>query len=63
MGHLIPAGTGFKTHRDIEVVKVPALGGEEKPAKPTRVKKEKVKVSVKKKGKKIKAKVKVKKKK
>ena len=23
MGHLVPAGTGFKSHRDIEIVKVP----------------------------------------
>ncbi len=62
MGHLIPAGTGFKTHRDIEIVKVPALGEEERPVKPTRAKKEKAKSSVKKKGK-AKVKVKVKRKK
>jgi DNA-directed RNA polymerase subunit beta' len=30
VGHLIPAGTGFRAHRDIEVVKVAAEGSVEK---------------------------------
>jgi len=33
VGHLIPAGTGFKAHRDIEVVKVGAENSEEKKEK------------------------------
>ncbi|UCH12416.1 MAG: DNA-directed RNA polymerase subunit beta' [Candidatus Omnitrophota bacterium] len=55
MGHLIPAGTGFKAHSNIEVVKVPALG-EEKPAEAAEAKKKRKKKNVK-----VKAKVKVKK--
>jgi len=31
MGHLVPAGTGFNSHRDIEIVKVPSI--EEAPVK------------------------------
>ncbi|UCD55017.1 MAG: DNA-directed RNA polymerase subunit beta' [Candidatus Omnitrophota bacterium] len=38
MGHLIPAGTGFKTHRDIEIVK--NIFEEKKPEKEEKEKKE-----------------------
>jgi DNA-directed RNA polymerase subunit beta' len=44
VGHLIPAGTGFRAHRDIEIVK---LAQEEKEKQKAEEKKEEVKASAK----------------
>ena len=48
MGHLIPAGTGFKSHRDIEIVK--NIFEEKKEEKKKEKKVEKLKKKRKKKG-------------
>jgi DNA-directed RNA polymerase subunit beta' len=40
VGHLIPAGTGFHTHRDIEIVRLPSEKGEEAKSEKEKLKKE-----------------------
>jgi DNA-directed RNA polymerase subunit beta' len=44
VGHLIPAGTGFRSHREIEVVKLAQAKREEQQAKKEEKEKEKVEV-------------------